>query len=283
MIWVHYNEGLPSKTSSDSYQQRCNQSALPRRILQDWEINDLLILLGALEEHIWILPPNIESYWETLRRELTLWKNVTNKDALRNGILEVWPWKRIWRIRPKKEQPGELNSLCVQGLGKGPTSRAYCTHPYLEFLPKAVYKAWTRDHLVTWQQLYQLIQGSPFFGGLNNLSKLVASHGQQSIGNARHKTISEREVIILDNRCFFCKRNNESVNNLFLHCSVTANIWPLFSLSLASNGSCPIASKITMKVGYSGELMKLSEGSREWSQQQFFQVFLRKGIANALM
>ncbi|WMV17716.1 hypothetical protein MTR67_011101, partial [Solanum verrucosum] len=34
--------------------------------------------------------------------------------------------------------------------------------------------------------------------------------------------------IMLINRCLFCKQDNESVNHLFLHCSIIVGIWHFF-------------------------------------------------------
>ncbi|KAG5576981.1 hypothetical protein H5410_057115 [Solanum commersonii] len=52
-------------------------------------------------------------------------------------------------------------SPCYEGSGKGRTSRDYCTQPYPAFLQEAVFMARIRNLSVTWQQLYQLRQGSP--------------------------------------------------------------------------------------------------------------------------
>lgn len=40
----------------------------------------------------------------------------------------------------------------MQNHGKGPTIRVYCMQSYLEFLPEIVFKVWTHDLLITWQQ-----------------------------------------------------------------------------------------------------------------------------------
>ncbi|XP_059289469.1 uncharacterized protein LOC132042988 [Lycium ferocissimum] len=69
-----------------------------RRNLQDWEINDLLQLLGALENYILAEAPDRIIWGNSKKGEYTV-KQCYEIGCSENGLLENWPWKHVWRTR----------------------------------------------------------------------------------------------------------------------------------------------------------------------------------------
>ncbi|XP_070031476.1 cuscuta receptor 1-like isoform X1 [Nicotiana tomentosiformis] len=75
-------------------------------------------------------------------------------NCMLNGILPLQGNSRYKRA-------ARCTKLCYARAGKGQTTRVCCTQSYPAFLQEAVSTARTHDLLVTWQQLYELRQGSP--------------------------------------------------------------------------------------------------------------------------
>ncbi|XP_075083624.1 uncharacterized protein LOC142167360 [Nicotiana tabacum] len=70
-----------------------------RRNLQDWEMNDLLLILSTLEEcKIKEHQPERLIWVNSIRGKYTI-KAIYNLICSQNEMLEDWPWKHVWRTR----------------------------------------------------------------------------------------------------------------------------------------------------------------------------------------
>jgi len=84
----------------------------------------------------------------------------------------------------------------------------------------------------------------------------------------------KRHINIMD-RCYLCKRDEESVDHLFLHCDVASALWNnIFALCF---GLCLVELSTCLLVGRSLEGRGALRFGR-WCQSVFFGVFGRKEI-----
>nr|XP_009789470.1 PREDICTED: uncharacterized protein LOC104237089 [Nicotiana sylvestris] len=153
---------LATNPNSTVAHNRSNNTweVLFRRNIQDWEIEEVLDLLGRLANCTVSIQHTDNLRWGTSKEGAYTVKAGYNKLCALNEVIDMWPWKLIW----KTKMPTKVSCF------------AWTT------LKGAIL---TQDNLC--RRSFQIV-----------------------------------------NRCHMCKLNSESINHLFLHCTVAIDLWHMF-------------------------------------------------------
>jgi len=113
--------------------------------------------------------PYLSYFYNFYATHFAMSSSSNGKKKLRNGFILIWNPLRylslemlLVSISIKKRATRCTKAPAYAGSGKG-SHHYWCIVCSLTlfFIQEAVSRTWTRDLLVTWQQLYQLRQGYP--------------------------------------------------------------------------------------------------------------------------